>query len=118
MRRHAKHSWLTLSLLALLGACFGGDRDTGPIDDTSHDSTAGDLLTDAHDGWRDPSCWGCHDTATTHNASLDPYQCVTCHGSNGASGGHTDVTPCAECHQQPHAVAGFPDPESCLVCHP
>jgi hypothetical protein len=116
------HRPLVLSALlccATIG-CFGpktdSAEDSAPPDTT--DQPPPNALDDSHDGWRDPSCWGCHDTDTTHNSGMDPYQCVSCHDSNGARPGHTDLTPCAECHQQPHAPTGFPDPASCLTCHP
>lgn len=118
MRSHIITALIALGLCAMLGACFSSTKDdTAPTDDTAPDTT-GDLLTDTHDGWRDPACWDCHATASTHNSDKNPYECVSCHGSNGAPGGHTTHTPCAECHQQPHAADGFPDPDSCLVCHP
>jgi hypothetical protein len=119
MRSRILSALLALGLCALLGACFSStEDDTAPTDDTAPDTTAGNELIDTHDGWRDPACWDCHDTASTHNSDNDPYECVTCHGTNGAPGGHTTHTPCAECHQQPHAADGFPDPDSCQVCHP
>jgi hypothetical protein len=75
------------------------------------------VLADAHPGWQNPVCLGCHQT-DIHNEGLVPYQCAACHGTNGAPAGHAGPAPCSDCHGTPHGSDGFPDPKACLVCHP
>jgi hypothetical protein len=95
-----------LSLLAPVLTCGCEDDDDGAPQ-----------LGSGHEGWGNPGCWGCHDSGSTHNSNLQPYECVECHGLNGAPGGHGGQPPCGECHDQPHGNNGFPDPESCQTCH-
>ena len=111
----------SLLLVGLAQACGEPEKDdTSPPTETSEtgDTTGSGWLDDAHQGWRDPLCWDCHDTKTTHNSDKAPYECVACHGTNGASAAHTTQTPCSGCHSSAHGGGDdFPDPDSCQTCH-
>ncbi len=97
------------------------DADTDSDTDADTDADSDPILDTDHLGWEQPACWDCHDSASTHNPKMDPYECASCHGDNGASAGHGSAGPCLGCHPEvltSHGKDGFPDPESCLVCHP
>ncbi len=78
----------------------------------------GQIVDEAHTGWKDPRCWDCH-VADDHSMAFDPYGCTDCHGRNGAQDGHGETANCLDCHDaDQHGAEGFPGPLSCRVCHP
>ena len=107
-----------------------GPKDTSTSNTDTADTEyvqadAGDAphLTDAHSGWKQTDCFGCHGSETVYpHEDFSEPDCGACHGYNGAV--HTDHASldnpgCNACHNA-ETVPHFDDfafPDDCVQCH-
>ncbi len=134
--KHAASFLLLAASLVVTGACDSGGGEGNGGGDTSGDTetaSAGlqsaDVITgatpgvesvrldNAHPGWGQASCQGCHEGGHQENYVIG--DCVSCHGVNGAprrTPGHVDRG-CVACHAERHPELDLSGDDGCRACH-
>jgi hypothetical protein len=81
-------------------------------------------LTKRHAGWRQVTCFDCHDAASMARHHQDASRlvvtsCGPCHGYNGAPDAvhAVAINPCGNCHGLVAHAAQFKAPADCIACH-